>query len=456
MDDSKLSPRTAAWLILNKFDPKLQNAGKLIDEFSRKTNNRSAVVEIALGVIRNLIFIDNFIGLCSGRTIKNIQPKILNCLRTAVYELVFTNQAQYAIVNEAVELSKKSISKKSAGFTNAILRKVVGAIKNKEAELEKCDSNKTLPITEKTGCEFNIDILPDENKDKAEYLSGAFSLPKWFLEELINQFGYQQAKSICFGSNRRPSVYARPNLLKVKAVELVNILRSQEVDCELVENDNLVKLNKTGNIAELESFKSGLFTIQDLTASSVVTILQPQSGWTVFDICAAPGTKTTQIAEMMGDKGIIVATDKDITRLKKINENVQRLGITSVKILSYVDFLKEAENNNKADAILLDVPCSNTGVLAKRPEVRFRLNKKQIEDITKTQFELLKFASTLVNKGGKICYSTCSILKEENTGIVQKFLSGNSEFSHEKETLKVPHVDNFDCDGGYCAILTKK
>jgi len=242
-------------------------------------------------------------------------------------------------------------------------------------------------------------------------------------------------------------------LIKIKSVELVNILKSQEVDCELVENSNLLKLNKTGNIAELESFKAGLFTIQDLTASSVVTILQPLSGWTVFDICAAPGTKTTQIAEMMGDKGVIIATDKDSARLKKINENVQRLGITSVKILSYEDFLKEADSKNQADAILLDVPCSNTGVLAKRPEVRFRLNKKQIDEITKTQFELLKLASTLITKGGKICYSTCSILKDENLGVVQKFLKVNSEFVLEKESLKVPNVDKFDCDGGYCAIL---
>jgi 16S rRNA (cytosine967-C5)-methyltransferase len=456
MGDSQISARRAAWEVLNKFDVKQQNAGLLIDDIAKKTDNRAALMDIALGTIRNLTFIDNLIAKCSGRAIKNIQPKILNCLRIAAYELIFTEQAQYAIVNEAVELTKKAISKKSSGFTNAILRKLVSSIKNKNAELEKCDSKKTLPISEKIGCEFNIDILADEKKEQAEYLSGAFSLPKWFIEEIIAQYDYSRAKNICFASNRRPTVYARPNILKTSAEELVNILKSQEVDCELVAQNKMVKLNKSGNIVQLESFKAGLFTIQDLTASYVATVLNPQAGCKVFDICAAPGTKTTHIAELMGDKGVIVATDKDSSRLKKIDENIRRLGITSVKVLSYEEFLKQANEKSGADAILLDVPCSNTGVLAKRPEVRYRLNKKQINEITKTQMELLKFASSLVNKGGKVCYSTCSILKEENSGIVNVFVSENKEFVIEKENVNLPNVGNFDCDGGYCAIICKK
>jgi len=460
MNNIKLTPRRAAWEVLNKFDAKQQNASSLIDEISRKTDNRAALVDIALGAIRNLMFIDKLIVKCSGRAIKNIQPKILNCLRIAAYELIFTQQAQYAIVNEAVELTKQAISKKSAGFTNAILRKIISSIVNKNAEISQSDSKKTLPISEKIGCEFNIDIFADENKEQAEYLNGVFSLPKWFCAELIAQYGYSQAKNICFASNRRPSVYARPNILKTSAEELVDILKSQEVDCELVAQSTMIKLNKVGNIAQLESFKAGLFTIQDLTASYVARALNPQKGWSVFDICAAPGTKTTHIAELMGDKGVIVATDKDEARLKKINENVQRLGITSVKIFSYEKFLQQADRNIVADAILLDVPCSNTGVLAKRPEVRYRLDKKQITQITKTQIELLHLASSLINKGGKICYSTCSILKDENSELVQSFLCENKGFVLEKENLTLPNVGkcagDFDCDGGYCAIIGKK
>jgi 16S rRNA (cytosine967-C5)-methyltransferase len=456
MNDIQMSPRKAAWEVLNKFDAKNKNANQLIEEVSKKTNNRAALVDIALGVIRNSIFIDSLIAVCSGRPIKNIQPKILNCLRIAAFELIFTDQAQYAIVNEAVELSKKAISKKSSGFTNAILRKVISSIKNKNADLSKADSKKTLPISNSTGCEFNIDILADEKNQKSDYLSGAFSLPKWFVEEIIDQFGFQQAKNICFASNRRPSIYARANALKITAEELVKILKTQDVECELAENKKIVKLNKSGNIAELESFKSGLFTIQDFTAYNVGAMLNPQSKWKIFDLCSAPGTKTTQIAEIMGDKGVIIATDKDDTRLKKVYENISRLGITSVKILNYDEFVKDVKQFGNVDAVLIDVPCSNTGVLAKRPEVRFRLNKKQLHEILQTQFEILNFASSLINKGGKVCYSTCSILKEENSEIVAQFLAQKNDFELVVEKIFLPQAGIFDCDGGYAAILQKK
>ncbi|MEN6384872.1 MAG: transcription antitermination factor NusB [Phycisphaerales bacterium] len=455
MNDVHISSRRAAWEVLNQFDVKKQNANPLIEKISKKTDNRAALVDIALGVIRNSIFIDNLIAVCSGRAIKNIQPKILNCLRIAVYEIIFTEQAQYAIVNEAVELTKKAISKKSSGFTNAILRKVIGSIKNKNADLSIADSKKTLPINDSIGCEFNIDILADEKNQQSEYLSGAFSLPKWFVEEIIDQFGYHKAKNICFASNRRPSIYARVNLLKTSAQELVDILKMQQVDCELTENKKMVKLNKSGNIAELESFKAGLFTIQDLTAYNVGAILNPQAGWKIFDICSAPGTKTTEIAEMMGDKGVIIATDKDDTRLQKVFENVSRLKLNCIKILTYDDFLKQAKQFENVEAVLIDVPCSNTGVLARRPEVRFRLNKKQVEQIAQTQLEILKLAASFINKGGKICYSTCSILKQENSCVVAQFLAQEKEFKLIVEKIFLPQVGNFDCDGGYAAVLEK-
>ncbi|HBG28897.1 MAG: hypothetical protein A2Y10_16680 [Planctomycetes bacterium GWF2_41_51] len=456
MVDVKYSARRAVWEVLNQFKAEKQDASLLIDKFSAKTENRAAVIDITFGVIRNSIFIDNFISQISGRPTKNIQPKLVNCLRIAVYELVFTEQAQYAIVNEAVELAKQTGSKKASGFINAVLRKVVASIKNKNAKLSETDSKKTLPLTSEAGCEFTIEILPAEKKDKAEYLSRAFSLPLWLIELWISQFGYEKAKNVCFASNRRPSIYARPNRLKTTAEELINVLKSENVDCEIVEQYKMVKLNKTGNIAQLESFKNGLFTIQDLTASSVVSFLNPQSGWKIFDICAAPGTKTTHIAEMADDKELVTATDIDDSRLHKINENVNRLGVKSVKILSYNDFLKESSKLIPVEAVLLDVPCSNTGVLAKRAEVRLRLDKKQIHEIAKIQSQLLESASKFISKGGRICYSTCSILNEENNEIVNNFLKNHKEFSLEKEKLTLPSAASIDCDGGYAAVIMRK
>jgi 16S rRNA (cytosine967-C5)-methyltransferase len=454
MKVTQLSPRRAAWEVLSNFNAAEYNCAELVEKFGDQTQNRASLVDIAFGIIRNSVFIDNLISLASVKPLKNIPEKILNCLRIAVYELVFTSQADYAIVNEAVNLAKAIGSKKTAGFVNAVLRKVCASIKNKTADLSKADLRKTLPLSPAVGCEFNIDILPDADKQKGEYLSCAFSLPLWLIEQWLGQYGFEKTKNICFASNRRPSVYARPNKLKITAEKLFETLKSQEVDCELAEEYKMVRINKSGNIAGLKSFKAGLFTIQDLTSSLVAKVLNPQPGWKIFDICAAPGTKTTQIAEAIGDKGVIIATDIDNSRLGRIGENVRRLGITSVKILSYEDFIKEA-GQTEADTVLLDVPCSNTGVLAKRPEVRLRLDKKRLEEIVKIQIELLEFGSSLVKKGGKICYSTCSILNQENSEVVKNFISKKREFVLEQEKLILPSVGTWDFDGGYAAILVK-
>ncbi|MBU1260808.1 MAG: hypothetical protein KJ757_05525 [Planctomycetes bacterium] len=456
MRTSDLSPRQAAWGVLNHFNAAKHNSAELIEKFGGKTPHRAALVDIVFGVIRNFTFIDRLIAQNAVQSIKNIPEKLLDCLRIAVYELVFTGQADYAIVNEAVNLAKRIGSKKAGGFVNAVLRKICSSIKNKTADLNDAEPRKTLPISLIVGCEFNIDILPDANEQKAQYLGVAFSLPQWLVEQWLEEFGFEKTKNICFASNRRPSVYARPNRLELTAEELLNILKGQDIDCELDEQNKMVKLNRPGNVADLESFRSGLFTIQDVTSSSVVPLLNPQPGWKIFDICAAPGTKTTQIAELMGDKGLVIATDKDSSRLARVDENVQRLGITSIKTMGYDVFLKESSRLGPVDAVLLDVPCSNTGVMAKRPEVRLRLNEKHIEELVKIQIGLLEQSCELVKKGGKICYSTCSILNQENKGIVESFLAGAGGFELESQRVFLPSAGDFDCDGGFAAMLIKK
>jgi len=456
MSPSQLSLRQAAWEVLNHFNAAERNCAELIEKFGAKTQNRSGLVEITLGIIRNYAFIDSLITQVSIQPKNNIPTETFNCLRIAVYELVFSNRAYYAVVNETVNLARKIGSKKSAGFVNAVLRKTCAHIKNKNANLKIAEPQKTLPLNSRIGCEFDIDILPDPDRNKAEYLSSAFSLPLWLIEQWLMQFGDEKTADICFASNRRPSVYARANKLKLTGQELFEILKAQDIDCDFVEKYKMVRLNKPGNISELNVFKEGLFTIQDITSSSVVPLLNPLPGWKIFDICAAPGTKTTQIAELIDNKGLIIATDRDNARLSKLDENIQRLGITSVRIIDYETFLKDFSYQSSGDAVLLDVPCSNSGVLARRPEVRYRLNIKVLDSLVKTQSELLNLAATFVKEGGKICYSTCSILQQENCDVVNAFIKKQSEFSLEKENLVLPSAGTYDFDGGYTTILVKK
>ena len=184
-------------------------------------------------------------------------------------------------------------------------------------------------------------------------------------------------------------------------------------------------------------------------------MLDPRPGERVLDLCAAPGTKTTQLAELTAGKAKIVATDIDGERLKKVGENIARLGIKSVTVIEYKK-LFDSSKPSLFDAVILDVPCSNTGVLAKRVEARYRIKPKAVKELAEIQNGLLKTAASMLKPQGKICYSTCSIQKCENSDLVKDFLQKNPAFELEAERLTLPSAQNFDHDGGYTAIITRK
>ncbi len=219
-------------------------------------------------------------------------------------------------------------------------------------------------------------------------------------------------------------------------------------------------------VTQLPGFAEGLFTVQDLSAAQAVRILDPQPGWSILDLCSAPGTKTTQLAEVTRDSARIVATDINPERLDRVRENVARLGLTSVTIIPYAQLeqgqgpqMRQIAFGNPPaesfDAILLDAPCSNTGVLARRVEARFRLRRKAVQEIAATQKALLAKAAHLVKPGGCICYSTCSIQRQENQDAVE-FLMQSSQFELVREELTLPSAEPFDHDGAYVALLTRR
>ena len=182
----------------------------------------------------------------------------------------------------------------------------------------------------------------------------------------------------------------------------------------------MIRITGPHAVTQLPGFAEGLFTVQDLSASQAVRILDPQPGWSILDLCSAPGTKTTQLAEATRDSARIIATDINPERLDRVRENIARLGLTSVTIVPYAQL--EQGQAGSFDAILLDAPCSNTGVLARRVEARFRLRRKAVREIAATQKALLAKAAGLVKPGGRICYSTCSIQHQENQD-VREFLT---------------------------------
>jgi 16S rRNA (cytosine967-C5)-methyltransferase len=446
--------RAIAVNVLNRFDPKRNYASQILDELLNQTSERQRATDLVFGTIRNRSAIDTVITIFTNHPLKRIPRNLLNIIRVAVSELIYSpNTPEYSIVNEAVENTKTIGGKKQTGFVNAILRQIIGHIKNRQSRLSEADPRKTLAQTPQFGCEFDKCFLPSPKTSPADYISITFSLPKWLVTDWLGEFGVEGTQQICFASNRRPSIYIRPNTLKITTQELAEKLSQAGINATI--ETEMIKLQSPRAITELPGFAEGLFTVQDITASQAVRLLQPQSDWKILDLCAAPGTKTTQLAELTGDSAKIIATDIDGNRLKMVEENTSRLGIKSVSIITYEQLEHQAIEIGPFDAILLDVPCSNTGVLAKRIETRYRLSTKAIKELTKTQSDLLNKAVAMIKPGGKICYSTCSIQKTENSLLVKKFLQKHPNFTLELERLMLPSINECDRDGGYVAIIVK-
>ena len=450
------SARAIAIEVLNQCDPKRNYAGPILDKLLCETGQRQRATDLVFGSIRNRRAIDTVIATFSGRAIERIPDKLLNIIRIGIYELVYVPETQeYSIVNEAVENAKVLVGQKQAGFVNAVLRQVTRHITNRQILLSQADSERTLLQTPSIGCEFDSSFLPDPEQSLADYLSVTFSMPKWLVSDWLEEYGQEPAQQICQASNRKPSIYLRPNTLKATAQELTEMLNKENIDCEIVEG-TMIKIKSPRAIVDLPGFTEGLFVVQDITASQPVRILNPKPDWKILDLCAAPGVKTTQLAEATGDSATIIATDIDNRRLEMVKESIARLGMKSVRIVTADNLQSITTETGSFDSILLDVPCSNTGVLAKRIEARYRIKPKVIEEMTKIQDELLQKAAAMIKPQGKICYSTCSIQKAENNVLVRDFLRKNPNFKLESELLILPSAQASDHDGGYVAIIESR
>lgn len=454
---SEAAPRSAravAAEALRRFDPARDYATTVLEPLLDRTDERQRATDLVLGTVRDLFAIDAVIAQFSGRPIERIARPLLSVIRPAVYELAYAPAAPiYSIVNEAANVSKELGGPKQTGFVNAVLRAIVRHIVDREADLATAHPRRVLVHGFKTGCAFDTDFLPDPNKAPAAYLGTCFSLPTWLVTEWLEDLGPERTRAVCLGSNRRPGLYVRVNALKTTAEALLERLRRAEIQAEQAPApaDDMLRIKSPRSVTQLPGFSEGLFTVQDPSAARAVRLLQPQRDWTILDMCGAPGTKTTQLAEATGDTARIVATDVDADRLERVRENVTRLGLGNVTVVAYEELAQDAPE--PYDAVLLDVPCSNTGVLAKRIEVRFRITPKTLAVLAKTQSDLLDRAATLLKPGGTICYSTCSIQSRENQDVVRAFLSRRPHFAPVREEVTLPSAEPFEHDGAYVAVL---
>ncbi len=250
----------------------------------------------------------------------------------------------------------------------------------------------------------------------------------------------------------------RPNTLLTTTAELAAALASEGVEASPTPDGTGLTLLQAVDIAGLSAFEKGLFFVQDQAAYEAIHLLPVQAGWRILDLCAAPGTKTAVLAGLLRNTGQLYASDADKVRLQKVRQNCQRLKLGHVDIVEPEHLTSFLASNPMIDAVVADVPCSNTGVLARRCEARWRLEEKAIGSLAAVQKQLLHQALSIVRPGGYVLYSTCSILAEENQMLVRQVLSERQDGRLVKENVILPQittVDKIDHDGGYAVSVLK-
>ncbi len=448
-----VSARALAAALLQQGDPRSCFITDLLQASLPRIRERQRCTDLVMGTLRNRTAIDRAITAFGGCDVQRISDRLLPVIRIAVYELLYcAATAAHAIVYEAGEVVKRTGGGKQVGFVNQVLRSLGRHITQRQGPLAGADPQRVLPCSETQGCIFDEPFLPDPEASPDDYLACCFSLPVWLVQTWVHAYGHARAYHIGLASNRRPSTYLRANTLKTSRDDLLCRLASSIPVAEPVDHD-MIRLRAGGDVSVLEGFAEGLFSIQDHTSARVAKAADPQSHMHILDLCAAPGGKTTHLAELTCDQARILATDINPDRLQRLKQNVRRLDIHSVTVVEYHQVREHVEQHGGFDLVLLDVPCSNTGVLARRPEVRYRLRPKDIQSLCRTQRELLEEAVTWSGPDCRIVYSTCSILPEENEALVRVFVQERPALHIRQEQLILPQAGPQDHDGGYIAVL---
>ena len=418
--------------ILYKIEKEKAYSNIVLDETIKKNKDKlesrdiGLMSELVYGVTSWKLTLDEIIKKHSKIKIKKISPWILNILRMGIYQIIFLDKIpKSAAVNESVTLAKRYGHSGSSGFVNALLRKV-----------DKKDYEELFSI-----------------QDEVKRNSLVYSMPEWIVQKLLNQKGEKAVEHICENSNVRPKLTIRVNNLKTNKEKLKKELSKNNIEFEETDQEDFLILKKQKNIENMDLFKEGMFFVQDLSAGLVAKILDPKQNEIVLDACSAPGGKTTYLAQLMNNKGIIEAWDIHDHRLKLVEENAKRLGINIINTARADATKLRKDLIEKFDKILLDVPCLGLGVIKRKPDIKWQRNLEDVEKISKIQFEILETCSNYLKSGGEMVYSTCSILKEENETIVKKFLE-------RKKGFKIERIINIEpneiYDGFFICKIVKK
>lgn len=419
---------------------------QFIDKQQLDGRDEKLLTELVYGTIERKITLDFYLEPFINKQ-KKVADWVIVLLRMSIFQYAFLDRVpMYAIINEAVNISKKRGHKGIAAFVNGVLRNV-----------------------ERKG-------LPDINSihNDAKRLSVMTSHPLWLVERWIEIYGFTTTQRICEANSQRKMMTVRVNTLKISRTDMIEKLEKDGFNVTASSLlPNAIHINK-GNILKTDYIALGLVTIQDLSSVFAASMLDVEEGMAVLDTCSAPGGKTGCIGELMKNTGMIHAYDLYKNKIKLIRNQAKRLGLTNVQVNTKdARQLQEEYNPNRFDRILVDAPCSGFGVIRSKPDIKYTKTVDDIIKLQQIQLEILNSIAVLLKKAGKLVYSTCTIEKRENEDVVKQFLARNHNFQVDpsffeeirciqNEEVKITPYglqifpQSFQSDGFFMTRLTKQ
>lgn len=419
--------RQIAFEILLKIEKDKAYSNLAIDSavkaFCPDSTDCAFISRLVYGVTERKITLDYIISGCLSQPISKLKKEVLVILRLGTYQLVFSDKIPAsAAVNESVKLAKNNKCGFATGLVNAVLRKV---------------ANDGFTIPEDTGNIKRISVL--------------YSAPEELVKFLSYHYGESNAEEFLKAALQPKKIIIRVNTVKTTPEELKYLLEKEGVGVSETSVPNAFQINVNKAVYELESYKKGLFHVEDISSQLCIEALAPFENCTMIDVCAAPGGKSFTAAEYMNNKGVLFSCDIYESRTDLIKEGAERLGLDCIK-----PFVNDAsqfnENFPKSDRVLCDVPCSGMGIISKKPEIKYK-KLDDIKELLPIQRKILETASKYVKNGGRLVYSTCSVNPNENRKICDAFLKEHPEFTSVKA---LPHIERTVDEGDYLTLMMHK
>ncbi|MBI1995262.1 MAG: 16S rRNA (cytosine(967)-C(5))-methyltransferase RsmB [Deltaproteobacteria bacterium] len=417
--NGETSVRRFASEILLKVDNRKAFADILLDQEIRTgklgERDRALLTELVYGTLRWRGTIDARLSNYLRRPLVDTDPFIRNLLRVTLYQLLFLDKIpDYAAVNEAVQLTKNRGGGKAAGFVNGVLRNFLRR---------------------------NIETAaPQATDDSIAALAMDYSHPEWLVKRWIDYFGLEAAKALMRANNERSPLVLRVNTRKNDRKAFLELLKRNGVTATATRwSPQGLWIQSGSAVDELPGFHQGLFQVQGEASQLVTYLLAPQPGERVLDACAAPGGKSTHIAELMNDAGEVTALDISARGIEKIRDNATRLGLTSIRALRS-DASRDFPGSflGHFERVLVDAPCSGLGTLRSHPEIKWHRNPRDIERLGRLQEKILDRVASCLKPGGVLVYSTCTLTRDENEQVAERFLKTHQEFELQNAAGYLP------------------